>query len=122
MYGPMDAYLIEARSIRRAQWFALFVDPGFTRPTGGMLGGRPDPPFFLLGLVHGHWDSTDYDDGGDDRTSDDFTLKGRESVNMGIAIVVRVQKIIDLFALPGVRESEERILKKWQEENLPVAD
>ena len=56
----MDAYLVEARSIGGLSGSPVFVHLGFTRHVEGRVAcALRGPSFFLLGLMHGHWDSPD---------------------------------------------------------------
>jgi hypothetical protein len=76
--GPIDAYLIDTRSIRGLSGSPVFVALGTTRTVSG-LPNRRFQRFFLLGLVHGHFASA------------------TESVNLGIEIVVPVEKIAQVI-------------------------
>ena len=103
--GPIEAYLIEARSIG-----GLSGSPAFVRetvPTG--IGG-----FYLLGLMHGHWDIPP-------QARDDDVPKADEEaqgkVNLGIAIVVPAAKILEVLnqpALVEMRKSGDEELRKQQ--------
>ena len=61
--------------------------------------------FYLLGLMHGHWDRVVPVD----VTGDDIEF---ESVNMGIAIVVPAKKILEVINQPSLAEKEGRTLAK----------
>jgi hypothetical protein len=76
--GSMDAYLIDTRSIRGLSGSPVFVALGTTRTVSG-LPNRQFQRFFLLGLVHGH-----------------FQL-ANEELNLGIQIVVPVAKIVPVI-------------------------
>jgi len=52
-----------------------------------MHANSPEGVFYLLGLMHGHWD---VDESKIDGTAD---VKGTGKVNMGIAMVVPVQNL-----------------------------
>jgi hypothetical protein len=89
--GPVDAYLIEARSIGGLSGSPVFVNLGFTRwIDGGVKHANSGPIYYLLGLMHGHWDlgASDLDAAVEDHTS-------AASVNMGIGIVVPIHKILE---------------------------
>jgi hypothetical protein len=72
-----------------------------------------------MGLVHGHYD------GGvtsaDDKVQDDATIR-RERVNMGIAIVVPANRILEIFDTPQMKEFfeisakvvDEQLREKWE--------
>lgn len=107
--GPMEAYLIEARSIGGLSGSPVFVylDPlrQGMGPKGSILvssgAGPVGGSFFLLGLIHGHYDVPAVLD-----------LDGAEglrekAINMGIAIVVPVTKIIETINQPE-REAQRR--------------
>jgi hypothetical protein len=103
-FGDMEAYLIEARSIEGISGCPVFVlkehsegyNPGIKK-------------FFLMGLMHGHWDLP-------------LSPSKNDAVNLGIAVVVPAQKILDI--LHGKKAMQQRI--KWQENdmrrNLPKED
>lgn len=89
-YGKMPAVLIEARSIGGLSGCPVFVHMGFARPRDGQVerAGRADP-FFLLGVMHGHWRATDTDLPVSDTG---------ERINSGIGIVVPVENIMRALA------------------------
>lgn len=83
--GNIEAYLIEARSIG-----GLSGSPAFVRETIPLGLGQ----FFLLGLVHGHWDIPA--DAINDALGPD-AADHLARVNMGIAIVVPAKKILEVL-------------------------
>ena len=86
--GPMNAYLIDTRSIRGLSGAPVFVVLGTTRTVSG-LPNRQFQRFFLLGLVHGH-----------------FHL-AEEELNLGIQIVVPVERVVDVVtAFPSVTQEQ----------------
>lgn len=91
--GPQHAYLVESRSVGGLSGSPVFVDAGLTRHdeaeqlqmrTGG-------PASYLLGLVSGHWHAE-----AEIREIGDAIQ--REYVNMGIAIITPMEKVIPLIA------------------------
>ncbi len=113
--GAMEAYLVEARSIGGLSGSPVFVylDPlrQGAGPKGSLLVSSGDGPiggaFFLLGLIHGHYDvpavlDLERADGLRDK-----------AINMGIAIVVPVTKIIETINQP-----ERAALRKYAYNNL----
>lgn len=104
-YGQMDAVLIECRSMGGLSGSPVFVtlDPFLDIPPNSVIvksagSGRGKPPYRLLGLVHGHWESD---------TSDDF----RDSrLNMGIAIVVPAVKILEALFSPQAIANREALM------------
>jgi hypothetical protein len=115
--GAMEAYLIEARSIGGLSGSPVFVylDPirQGAGPKGSILVSSGEDPiggsFFLLGLIHGHYDvPVVLDLDGADGLRD-------KAVNMGIAIVVPVTRIIETINQPervAFRKGLEGGLKK----------
>jgi hypothetical protein len=96
-FGEIDAYLIECRSIGGLSGSPVLLNLGMVRVIKNQLkfsGGGPR--FYLLGVVHGHYDvaSDDIDQAG----SEDDVSKG-DKVNTGVAIVVPVAKIVELIGL-----------------------
>ena len=90
--GSMEAYLVEARSIGGLSGSPVFVHLGVVRSVQGTLKyAQSGGIFYLLGLMHGHWDATLLDV---DTTEEDFGQVGR-NVNMGIGIVVPAWRISD---------------------------
>jgi hypothetical protein len=76
--GPMDAYLIEARSLG-----GLSGSPAFVHRVRS---------FHFLGLMHGHWDVPDR----------------QGAVNMGIAIVVPARKILEVLEQPLLQAARQK--------------
>jgi hypothetical protein len=117
MFGSIEAYLIEARSIKGLSGSPVFV----IKQNGIKIGNHTVPSSMItihvLGLIHGHWDlnpgeSVDVED----------AEGGTDSVNVGIAIVIPAKHILETIncqALVKFREQEEakRIAK-----NTPKPD
>ena len=114
-FGAIDAYLIESRSIGGLSGSPVFVHLGGARPVGGntYIGASE---FYLLGVMQGHWDLPAAKT---DTIDDDLQ---RESVNMGIAIVVPASKIVELIDYPAFVGKRNAAIKKHQEETLPTLD
>jgi len=105
--GLIDAYLVEARSIGGLSGSPVFVHLAGIRRVGkeSQLKGSV---FYWLGLMHGHWDLpvSDID------TLVEDTLSNQR-VNMGIAIVVPVSKILEVLNRGELIEG-----RKWEEERM----
>ncbi len=88
-----DAYLIESRSIGGLSGSPVFVNLGDARKFGGRIQhaqGKHIP--LLLGLIHGHFNSEKNDiDSISNKTSD------QEKINVGIAIVTPVAKLLEII-------------------------
>jgi hypothetical protein len=104
-FGLIDAYLIEARSIGGISGSPVFVNLGSSRRIGGSTvfysGG---PAFLLLGLIHGHYDV-------DHPLVDALEVDANQGqastakLNSGIAIVVPVQKVLEVLDSNQVKSS-----------------
>lgn len=95
-FGLVDAYLIEARSIGGLSGSPVFLNLGVVRYVGGAVKhAQGGPIFFLLGLIHGHYDVPS---SAVDSTSEDAAEQlNSERINTGIAIVVPMEKIIEVM-------------------------
>jgi len=110
--GLMEAYLIESRSIGGLSGSPVFVHLGIVRQVEGQVrfARAKGGVFYLLGLMHGHWDLPRAD--ADAVVQDDLR---NEAVNMGIAIVVPVTKILEVINQPrleATRKIEEERLRR----------
>lgn len=106
--GDIDAHLVEARSIGGLSGSPVFVHLVVGRGQQIVLGAGPT--FYLLGLMHGHYDSplTDKDANVDDGEQ-------AERVNMGIAIVVpsgKIRELIDQDDFRAARILSDKELRK----------
>jgi hypothetical protein len=117
MYGRMEAYLIEARSIGGLSGCPVFVNTGGMRtiPSKGTI--VSPSMFFLLGLMHGHWDRLPAE-----RTDSGIIEPRDESVNMGIAIVVPATKILEVLDQTKLKDDRAKIEEIERAKTLPVAD
>ena len=115
-FQPMEAYLVEGRSIG-----GLSGSPVFARHTVGTVGttGKGERiisyglgPALLLGLVHGHWDLP----------LDFHNTEQSEAVNMGISIVVPAKKILEVLYHPELIQMRQNIDKEIRDKKLPVHD
>jgi hypothetical protein len=93
-------HLIECRSIGGLSGSPVFVHLGQIRKVGDRIlfstgGGGV---FYLFGLIHGHWDER--------KTILKTILK--ENVNMGIAMVVPMEKILEVLNQPKLVEIRQR--------------
>lgn len=94
--GAIDAYLIEARSIGGLSGSPVFVQTGGIRRNVIKTGGLS---FYLLGLMHGHFDLMTQ--GIDNVLQDNYYAL---TINMGIAIVIPVDKILEVINQPELVE------------------
>jgi len=88
--GPMDAYLIDTRAIHGLSGSPVFLAFGTTRSVGGILLNQFQK-VYLLGLVHGQ-----------------YIVKG-EDLNLGIEIVVPVERIVETIKQPAIADEEKEL-------------
>ena len=98
VFGPIDAYLIEARSIGGLSGSPVFLNLGVVRFVSGAVKHSTNGPIqLLLGLIHGHFDAQD--------SSIDEVTEGAPGslssakINTGIAIVTPITKVIQAMNL-----------------------
>lgn len=119
--GFIDAYLIEARSIGGISGSPVFVALSMDRvlPKGSLFvaTGKRGLTFYFLGLMHGHYDV-------DLLSQDtlDSEARKREAVNMGIAIVVPAEKVLEVVQQPMIKDIEEKAEAAIREQQLPTPD
>jgi len=127
-YGDADIYLVEVRSIGGISGSPVFVrqtvfldvhvksNPQEKSPLIGL--GK----YYLLGLVHGHWDIHEKDM---NAPSSPVAPKGA-GVNLGIANVVPAHKILETLNHPElVAMREQKMIEKnsqEQRERMPTPD
>jgi hypothetical protein len=125
-YGDIDAYLIEARSTGGVSGSPVFVretvNTGRAVPRTTLQG--ISDKFQLLGLMHGHWDI-------DPAKINDMAIKGVDiGVNLGIAIVIPADKILEVINHPELVAFRGNMEEAWQERqrtsktdsNFPVSE
>jgi hypothetical protein len=111
--GPIDAYLIEVRSIGGLSGSPVFLPLGTRRSmTGLVISPGQLQRYYLLGLMHGHFDVRE-DDLVDEFLSEDDTSP--KSVNMGIAVVVPIEKVMETILQPNLVDWEDSLERKKRE-------
>jgi len=106
----IDAYLIEARSIGGISGSPVFFNRASLKG-GGLRLGRPE--FYLGGLIHGHWPTNE--DEIDSLVGDNMENNKEKNINMGIAIVVPAEKILEVInqgELGEMRRKEDQEIQK----------
>jgi hypothetical protein len=99
-FGPIDAYLIEARSIGGLSGSPVFPNLGVVRFINGVVKHATTGPIqLLLGLIHGHFDTQDSNI--DEAAEDSDKSLSNAKVNTGIAIVTPITKVIQAMNLAG---------------------
>lgn len=97
LFGDMEAYLVELRSLG-----GLSGSPVFVWSTGLRFAAPGKPPamstvFRLLGLVHGHWDAPV-----DSGVAGEWLRPDR--LNLGMAMVVPARRILEVLDHPKLVE------------------
>ena len=102
-FGPIDAYLMETRSMGGISGSPVFVresvvyrgvatNPGTgkTKQTVGLMPGE----FYLLGINHGHWNIHP-----SEHNRNDFQTTSRisDSIALGISVIVPAKKILEII-------------------------
>jgi hypothetical protein len=99
-YGPIDAYLIEARSIGGLSGSPVFLNLGVSRFIGGGVKHSTTGPInLLLGLIHGHFDAQSFNVDATNQEAD--SSLSAEKINTGIAIVTPITKVLEAMSLVG---------------------
>jgi hypothetical protein len=121
-FGPIDAYLVEVRSIGGLSGSPVFVHLGAFRVKDGKVMHSPNDHgiFFLLGLMHGHWNSNGITDL--DTATPLSDQNGDARINMGIGIVVPAEKIIEVIGGPAIREKDDKEIEAHRASRLPIED
>lgn len=117
-FGLIDAFLIEARSIGGLSGSPVFLHSSGYRTERGAIMNLTPPTYYLLGLMHGHWDTAvaKVDAA---TTADKLT---EEKVNMGIAIVVPSEKIIEVLSHPKIVSVDGEAERNIMAEKAATAD
>jgi hypothetical protein len=103
--GETDAYLIEARSIGGLSGSPVFVRAPYWRVQDGQMWVNPGPQFYLLGLMHGHFDVTSLHEWAVD--ADETPAQG---INTGIGVVIPVEKILETIDHPELVKTRQQAI------------
>jgi hypothetical protein len=118
--GLIDAYLVEARSIGGLSGSPVFVHLGYWRNIDGTLMQHKGPHggYHLVGLMHGHYKVKDVKP----LPAITSPVLKKEYINMGIAIVVPLSKIMEVVEQPNIMKEEAERIKEVLAELLPTPD
>ena len=121
VFGNMDAYLIELRSLGGLSGSPVFLHlSGTRRSSDGMtttlMSGHQ---FFLLGLLHGHWD---LDSAIQDVITEDYQQENKEKINTGIGISIPSIKILEALNQTTLSKQREQIMQNIKNKNAPTED
>lgn len=114
--GPMQAVLIESRSIGGLSGSPVFVKntvslPPVTDEDGDISSLSGLGSLHFLGLMHGHWDVKEKTD--DERSA---------VLHSGVSIVVPAQKISEVLHHPELVQMRREFDERAKSANYPVAD
>lgn len=113
----IDAYLIEARSIGGLSGSPVFFrEPYFKRLDNGQIELRPEPKYYLGGIIHGHWPIDD------SKIDNSVDYRKEKNVNMGIAIITPAIKILEILNQKELKDMRMRAERNYKNENAPKTD
>ena len=120
-FGLIDAYLVESRSLGGLSGSPVFVHLGIVRIREGQpkFSTVPSGIFYLLGLMHGHYDTAP-SSSNDNLIVD--SAQTAERINVGIGIVIPGWKILEVIEQPDVRKLEKGLVEKIRKERRPTPD
>jgi hypothetical protein len=117
--GFVDAYLVEARSISGLSGSPVFVNMAPYRTVkGSITSNAGHRPYYLLGLMHGHFDVANL-------TEDIVTdVQGDSAtgLNTGIGVIIPVQKIIDTLRQPNLVALRKKTYDELRSKNGATCD
>jgi hypothetical protein len=118
--GPIDAYLIEVRSMGGLSGSPVYVRetlqidyPSVDKTTGESKTLKIAAPgrYYLLGLMHGHWNIHPSEH---NRYDFETTTRVSESIALGVSVVVPATKILEVLNQPGLVAHRDEI--DWEAE------
>jgi hypothetical protein len=112
-FGYVDAYLVEARSIGGLSGSPVLIAIPNVRQVGKKIEIGRMATYYLLGLMHGHWDMP---------TVATDVIEEEEKVNTGIAVVVPCDKIMELLNCQEFADERNRMAEALAAAKLPTAD
>jgi len=118
-YGNIEAYLIEARSIGGLSGSPVFLSLGSWRSINSSYTYQGTGlPFYLLGLMHGHFDVKDL--------NADVVLDLEEAtpvgIHSGIGVVIPASKIVETLMQKDLVEQRKETIRKAKSESTVIPD
>jgi hypothetical protein len=117
--GYLDAYLIEARSIGGLSGSPVFVHVDVLRQGDRNVVATPGRWFYLLGLMHGHFDVDVLEA---DAAVIDDVAGPRDSIHTGIGVVIPASKIVETIMQPDLLNERQQIARKIQMQGAATPD
>ena len=120
--GFADVYLVEARSLGGVSGAPVFVRPTIDFKVTDVRGKQRNAfaaglGFMLIGLMHGHWDIRE-----SEMNKAFFDHDRKRGVNMGIAMVVPANKILETIYQPELLTMRKEAEKKDMRRMVPGMD
>jgi hypothetical protein len=116
--GYIDAYLVEVMSIGGLSGSPVFVSMPPMRIVDLKVQMTDAKQFYLLGLMHGHFDIRNLNE---DAVSDG-EQDALGSINTGLGVVVPVEKIIETMMQPGLSEMRRKTAEKTRKAEGATTD
>ena len=119
-FGNMDAYLIELRSLGGLSGSPVFLylaNPRIIKGNSTILHGGHQ--FYLLGLLHGHWD---LHSATQDVVTEDYQQENKDKINTGIGIAVPAMKILETLNQPSLKEPRDKAIQEEKDRTAPTED
>jgi len=117
--GEIEAYLIESRSVGGLSGSPVFVDVGTYQVVDNVRRYRQGdgPVLYLLGVINGHWDALV-----ENATTVDDGLTSTEYVNMGIALVTPIDKVLNVIHQSKYGRAIQELTKKLRDNPISPND
>jgi hypothetical protein len=112
--GETTAYFIECRSIGGLSGSPVFAHPEPFRDDGTTFTVGQHSGYFLLGLIHGHFDLTE--------PAAKAVTEAEERINMGIALVTPVGRLLEVLGRPELVERDRQTDAAIRARQLPAPD
>lgn len=116
--GYVDAYLVEAQSIAGLSGSPVFVQMAPWRIVGSEIRRISSQQFYLLGLMHGHFDVANLNE--DVVTDADGQSLG--SINAGLGVVIPAEKIVETIFQPDMVAMREENASKSRDREGTTPD
>lgn len=117
-FGDSEGFLIEIRSLGGLSGSPVFVHLSTFRYIGNSI-SPSERKFYLLGLLHGHWN---LEDALMDIVSEDYAQEARKGINTGIGIAVPSFQILEALNHSELTKYRQEHIKRIQRKRLPVED
>jgi hypothetical protein len=116
----IEAYLLEGRSIGGLSGSPVFINVGPWRLKKGGLHTTKGPMYYLLGIIHGHYDEKKKEDAAADSAVEDSFPS--DSINMGLAVAAPAKHIAELLHHPTFVEDRKNAARAYLDSQSPTLD